>query len=71
MHSSWMRTGRSLTVCRSLLPGRGVSVLGGGCLLGGFYSGGGGLCLLLGDVGSRGVSALGGVCSGGWYPSMH
>ena len=29
MYSSRMRTGRSLTVCRSLLPG------GGGCLLGG------------------------------------
>ena len=46
MHSSRMRTGRSLTVCRSLLPG-------GGCLLGGVCSGG---CLLLGE----GVSALGG-----------
>ena len=29
MHSSRMRTGRSLTVCRSLLPGGGVSPLGG------------------------------------------
>ena len=29
MHSSWMRTSRSLTVCRSLLPG-GVSLAGGG-----------------------------------------
>ena len=52
MHSSRMRTGRSLTVlCRSLLPGgRGVSASGGGrgcllhggLLLGGVYSGGGG-----------------------------
>ena len=66
MHSSRMRTGHSLTVCQSLLPG--------GCVC----SGG---CLLLGDVCSLGVSAprgsapggcllwgvsaLGGVCSGG------
>ena len=44
MHSSRMRTGRSLTVCRSLLPGGGVSAPGGcllprGCLLlGGMWS---------------------------------
>ena len=53
MHSSRMRTGRSLTVCRSLLPG------GGGCLLrevsawGLSAPGGGGVC-------SGGVSAPGG-----------
>ena len=80
MHSSRMRTGRSLTVCRSLLPGgsaAGGSALGGcllqGCLLqGGVCPGGcllwgvcsGGGCLLQG-VSALGVSALGGVCSGG------
>ena len=54
MHSSRMRTGRSLTVCWSLLPGGGVclgGVCSGGCLLWGV----GGVC-------SQGVSALGGVC---------
>ena len=76
MHSSRMRTGRSLTVCQSLLPG-GVSAQGG-CL---FPAGGGvsvprgvsalgGLllwgCLLWGGCLLRGVSAPGGfVCSGG------
>ena len=66
MHSSRMRTGRSLTVCRSLLWGGGVCSRGSaprgvsaqGCLLPG-----GGCLLLLG----------GGVCSRGrvWYPSMY
>ena len=47
MHSSKMRTGRSLTVCRSLLPGGGGFALGdvsapGGCLLGGCLLPGGG-----------------------------
>ena len=59
MHSSRMRTGRSLTVCWSLLPGgvcsggvsaQGVSAPGGVCSRG---------CLLPGGVCSRG----GGVCS--------
>ena len=54
MHSSRMRTGHSLTVCRSQLPG--------GCLLRGGVSAPRGVC-------SRGVSAPGGsalgVCSGG------
>ena len=86
MHSSRMRTGRSLTVCRSLLPG-GVSAPGGRCLLwGGVCSGG--VCLLWGVCVCSGgcVSALGGVCllwggvcsqggqvsaPRGWYPSMH
>ena len=80
MHSSRMRTGRSLTVCQCLLPGGGVCSWG--CLLWeGVCSRG---CLPLGGVCSGGVSAprgcllLGGVCSGGvsaprgvWYPSMH
>ena len=65
MHSSRMRTGRLLTVCRSLLPGGwGVSALGGVCL---GVSGPGG-CLVPGGVCSGGcVSGLGGggVCSGG------
>ena len=57
MHSSRMRTGRSFTVCRSLLPE-------GGCLLRGVCSWGG--CLLVGGVCSRGgCLLLGGVCSGG------
>ena len=34
MHSSRMRTGRSLTVCCSLLPGGGLSAWSGGVLLG-------------------------------------
>ena len=48
MHSSRMRTGRSLTVCRSLLPGRGwvYLVLGGVLSLGVVLSPRG--CLLLG-----------------------
>ena len=73
MHSSRMRTGRSLTVSRSLLPG--------GCLLWGCVSapGWGGLlpggCLFPKGwcVCSGGMSALGGVSAPGgvWYPSMH
>ena len=56
MHSSRMRTGRSLTVCCSLLSGWGG--WGVGCLVqGGAWSGG--VCLV------RGVSAPGGVWSGG------
>ena len=53
MHSSRMCTGRSLTVCRSLLPG-------GGCLLpeGGVYSG-------EGVYSGGGVCSQGGVCSWG------
>ena len=53
-----MLTGRSLTVCCSLLP-RGVSVPGG-CLLQGVSAPGG--CLLPGGVCSRGCMLLGGVC---------
>ena len=54
MHSSRMRTGRSLTVSRSLLPGEG-------CLLGWVSALGGGGWLLWG-VCSWGVSASRGVC---------
>ena len=70
MHSSRMRTGRSLTVCQSLLSG-GVSALEGGCLLfGGVSAPGGGVCSQ-GGVCSRGCLLrgcllLGGVCSGGF-----
>ena len=62
MHSSRMRTGHSLTACRSLIPG------GGGCLLlGGVCSGGDGVCSggmvsAPGGAASGGVSAPGGVC---------
>ena len=76
MHSSRMRTSRSLTICRSLLPGGGVSARGvsapGGVCSGGSALGG----LLQGGL-LRGVSVLGGVYSGGvsapggWHPSMH
>ena len=51
MHSSRMHTGHSLTVCRSLLPGGGVSAPGGSAPEGVVWSGG--------------SSLLGGVCSGG------
>ena len=73
MHSSRMRTGRSLTVCRSLLPGGGGSVPRG-CLLPGGVSALGGLlpagvcsggCLLRGVSGPRGCLLRGTVCSGG------
>ena len=40
MHSSRMRTGRSLTVCCSLLPGGGCLVRGGVCSRGCAWSGG-------------------------------
>ena len=63
MHYSRMRTGRSLTVCRSLLPegvcsGGGVFALGVSAVWGVSALGG---CLLLGGVcsGGGGVSALG------------
>ena len=80
MHSSRMRTGRSLTVCRSLLPrwgwggvsapGRGGLLLGGvwswGCLLPGGASGLGGVSAPGGCLlPGVGVSARGGVCSWG------
>ena len=71
MHSSRMRTGRSLTVCCSLLPavegesgpggvpGLGGLLLGGVCLFpGGCLLPGGG-CLVCGD---------GSLVQGGWVP---
>ena len=77
MYSSRIRTGHSLTVCWSLLPGKkkkkkwggggGVSTRGGvwsgvGCLLqGGVYSGG---AVWSGGCLVQGVSGLGGVWSG-------
>ena len=67
MHSSRMRTGRSLTVCRSLLPGGGVlSQSQGGVWSWGGLSGPGGVS------GPGGCLVPGGVCSRGvWYPIMH
>ena len=63
MHSSRMRTGRSLTVSRSLLPG------GGGLVPGGSAPGG---CLLPGGVCSGGWgSAPGGSAPGGGMVSQH
>ena len=77
-----MRTGRSLTVCRSLLPGGcllqgGVCLLWGGCLLPGGWvcllwevSAPGGGCLLWRGICSWGVCVCsGGVCSGGGIPA--
>ena len=62
MHSNRMRTGRSLTVCRGVLPSRGGASLQGGC----FLPGGGGCAL------SQGLSFRGGASfPGGWYPSKH
>ena len=52
MHSSRMRAGHSLTVCRSLLPGGVSAPRGWVCSWGG--------CLL-----PRGVCSQGGVCSWG------
>ena len=79
-HFSKLRTGRSLTVCRSLLPG-GVSTMGGRVCSWGVYPLGvcllPGVCLLQGGVCSEVGCLLQGVCSwgvsapGGWYPSMH
>ena len=62
-----MRTGRSLTVCQSLLPG-GVYVAGGVYLPGGMYLPGGYLpwgCTCPGGVLARGGVPTQGVCSGG------
>ena len=54
MHSSRMRTSRSLTACRSLLPGGGVCSWGGlllgGLLLGRSAPGGGAVCSWGGGV---------------------
>ena len=59
MHSSRMRTGRSLTVCCSLLPGGGVV-----CLVRGGVLPAGGVCLVQGGVLPAGEVCLvrGGVC---------
>ena len=84
MHSSRMRTGRSLTICWSLLPGGGQGGMAGGCLvrgvsgLGGVWSEGGvwsGGCLVRGVSGPGGLVwggvVPGGCGPGGVYPSMH
>ena len=73
MHSSRMRTGRSLTVCCSLVPGgvclfRGVSGWSGGGLLGGGGGGvsawSGGVCLLQGGLPAPGVCLVWGGLPG-------
>ena len=69
MHSSRMRTGHSLTVCCSLLPGGG-----GVCLVGGVSAWSGG-CLpgLGGCLPGQGVSAWSGGCLpglGGCLPGL-
>ena len=56
MHSSRMCTGRSLTVCQSLLPG-GVCFLGGESVSGGVSDPGG--CVLLGRSASGGICLVG------------
>ena len=73
MHSSRMRTGRSLTICRSLLPEGGVCsegclLPGGVCSWGAVCSQGGllpGGCLLQGVSASGGYLLLGGVSAPG------
>ena len=76
MHSGRMRTGRSLTVCCSLLCvcvwggvwSQGLSAPRGSGLGGGGRSGPGG-GLVWGCVSASGGG--GGSGLGGWYPSMH
>ena len=69
MHSSRMCTGRSLTVCCSLLPGGGVPGPGGCAWSGGDVPGLGGWCLVRGGVPGLGggVPAPGGA--GGGIPA--
>ena len=84
MHSSRMRTGRSLTYTGVCFPGGGCVSCPGGCMLWvGVCSGGrcapwgmsapGGVCsgggICSGCVCSRGCLLLGGVCSGGGIPA--
>ena len=57
VHSSRMRTGRSLTVCCSVIPGEGCACSGRCLLLG--------VCLFWEVSAPGGVPGLGGVCSGG------
>ena len=71
MHSSRMRTGRSLTVCCSLLPGGGPVPEGGSPWQGG--SGPGGVLPGRGGLVPGGFSLAGGVLPGGggspyWRP---
>ena len=74
MHSSRMRTGHSLTIWRSLLPGGGGCLLRGGCLLPGSVCSLGGCLLPGGGCLLRGGCLLPGGClllgwvsaPGGW-----
>ena len=68
MHSSRMRTGRSLTVCRSLLPG-GVSASRGVSAPRGVYGGGGSASRWVSAPG--GSTPMGGLLPRGGYPIMH
>ena len=58
MHSSRMLTGRSLTICRSLLPRGGCLLLGEGAVWSRWVS-------ALGGSAPRWGVCLGGICSGG------
>ena len=74
MHSSRMRTGRSLTVCCSLLPGGVCLVQGGSPCWGGLPAGGGGSSLAGGFCLVRGGGGFlpgGGVLpAGGGLPGL-
>ena len=73
MHSSRMRTGRSLTVFRSLQPGGVYLVPGGGCTwsLGGTWSGGGVYLVPEGCTWSQGGTwSWGGTWSQGGVPGL-
>ena len=67
MHSSRMRTGRSLTFCRSLLPRGGCVLLGGRMLPRGevHVSRGGGACFWGGGCASQGRLLWGCMFPGG------
>ena len=71
MHSSRMRTGRSLTVCCSLLPEGEGSAPGGSAPVGGVCLVGGGCLLLGGSAWSGGWCAWSGGCllGGGGMPA--
>ena len=66
MHSSRMRTGRSLTVCCSLLPGGGVCSGGVPGPGGGAWSRG--VSALRGLAGPGGICSRGGLLRGGRVP---
>ena len=69
MHSGRMRTGRSLTICCSLLPGGGGFSLRGACLVRGGSPCWRGVCLVWGGLPAGGVCLVwgGSACSGGGF----